>query len=185
MPKSSIRDVRSLQRKLARAESQLSQMSQNAKTNAIEMARSKNLLKNAEAELRDFKAAFQLANMSTKKVVKKPDQYSKKLRLQLKKIKRFRAKVIKGTDEEKKACFREYVENCIVVGNVNSPHKFQCKVVYQHYQQWCIQRKKPWMSNRGHLKFADVMHESQSEIRWVKHSDGTRYFHPIEKIIGL
>ena len=45
---------------------------------------------------------------SVKKVVKKPGQYSKKLRLQLKKIKRFRAKVIKGTDEEKKAAIEVF-----------------------------------------------------------------------------
>ncbi len=95
-----------------------------------------------------------------------------------------RTKNISGsTDDEKRLSFAEWYKECVTVGNQRSGQPiFKAKVVYQHYQQWCIQRNKPWMSTKGTLNFKAEMNKTGTP--WYKHSDGSRYYHPIASIKG-
>ena len=51
-----------------------------------------------------------------------------------------------STDDEKRLSFAEWYKECVMVDNQRSGQPRFKRPVYQHYQQWCIQRNKPWMS---------------------------------------
>jgi len=94
-----------------------------------------------------------------------------------------RTKNVNGsTDDEKRKSFAEWYKECVTVGNQRSGQPiFKAKVVYQHYQQWCVQRNKPWMSPKGTLNFKVEMNKTGTP--WYKHA-GSRYYHPIASIKG-
>ena len=96
-----------------------------------------------------------------------------------------RTKNVNGsTDDEKRKSFAEWHKECVTPGNRRSGRQpsFKANVVYQHYQQWCIQRNKPWMSSKGTLNFKAEM--NKTDTPWYKHTDGSRYYHPIASIEG-